>query len=67
MMQEIFLIILSPYPFFNRILFTEIMTDYDDFETVYELNDILLLFQFVRIYFVIRVILFDTGFLDGRS
>ena len=44
MWQEMFIILLSPYPFFNRIMCTEVMTDYDDFEFVYELNDVLLLF-----------------------
>ena len=67
MMPEILLILLSPYPFLNRIKYTEVISDWDNFEIVYEINDVLLLFSFIRVYIIVRYILFNTGFLDGRS
>lgn len=67
LISELILVMLSPYPFFNRLRHSEILPDWDNFEIVYEINDVLLLFSFIRIYLVARYVLFQTGYLDGRS
>jgi hypothetical protein len=56
---EVVVNLISPYPFFENLVYTEINNDYNiTFE--YKVNDILLAFSFIRVYLLIRYIMVIT-------
>jgi hypothetical protein len=59
MLFEVLYNALAPYPFLDGILYTEYVKDYDIW-IEYEINDMLLVIQFGRIYLVMKFILFLT-------
>ena len=67
MIFEIFCCSLAPYPFLNGLKYIEFLQDWDNFEAVYEVNDVLLLFCFLRVYIIFRFSLYFTGLLNARS
>ena len=66
LMLEMCLSVIAPYPFFDGLKYRESV---DAFETSveYEINDILLYASFVRIYLLIRFLLYMTQFMSPRA
>jgi hypothetical protein len=63
---EVLVNLISPYPFFSGMKYKEFNPDYD-YETIYDINDILLAFSFIRVYLFIRFILVVTMYASPRS
>jgi hypothetical protein len=66
MIIEMFIVIISPYPFLDSIKYKEYNKQFD-FYITYDVNDLLLFFCFFRVYLLIRYILVMTQFMNPRS
>jgi hypothetical protein len=66
MLIEILICLVAPYPFFNNSQYIEYNTDYEE-ETVYNLNDLLLFFSFIRLYLLCRFCFYLTHFQNPRT
>lgn len=63
---ELILCLLTPYPFFKGITFTQYYPDLQA-NAVYEINHVLLALTFIRMYLPIRTILTLSDYLTSRA
>lgn len=63
---EILINIIAPYPFFNSVKYKERFEEYH-ITIEYGVNDLLLFYSFIRIYLIIRMVLYLTQFMSPRS
>lgn len=63
---ELLLNLISPFPFLKDVKYVEKNLDFD-IEIKYEFNDVLLWFMSIRIYSVIKLMLFMTYFMSPRA
>lgn len=66
LIYEMGICFLAPYPFFDGLKYRE-SVDAFEISVEYEINDILLLFSFSRLYLFIRFLLYMTQFMSPRS
>jgi hypothetical protein len=65
MLFEMFILSMSPNPFLDGISYKEIVQDWE-VEISYEINDILLYFSFLRLYLMLKFVLYLTEFMGPR-
>jgi hypothetical protein len=65
MIFEMFILSISPNPFLDGISYKEYVADWD-VEISYEVNDILLYFSFLRLYLMLKFVLYLTEFMGPR-
>ena len=63
---EMIICLISPMPFFEGIKYYEEVVAFDII-IFYELNDLLVVFMFLRIYIAIRFVLYASNFINPRT
>ena len=66
LMMEILACIIAPMPFFDGLKYYENVSAYET-SIEYEINDILLYVSFIRMYLMIRYLLYMTQFMSPRG
>jgi len=66
MMAEMLAVFVAPYSFLYGFRFKEYVKEYDT-EIEYEVNDVLMVFMFFRLFYLIRFSFYMTDFLNPRT